>query len=232
MNSNTASASFIDVFASPSDFFNGLINTKAKTWMALLMLLAVTSGGTLMFYSGMSVDWIVDQQMLRVDDVSPSEEQEIQSFLSQSAPYTGIIEAVFSAFFYVILISVFAGYFKLVARKNQMLTYKDWFTFSVWVQMPFVVHMLGLMGLVLTANSPELPVTLVNYSSLNQLLLNLPIGHAFFNLAEALNLFYLWSIALAAIGLVRWANISHTKAWSFAALPYVLVFSFWGLLSL
>lgn len=232
MNTNTASPSFIDVFASPADFFADLLNTKTKTWLALLVLLAVTSGGLLIFYSGMSVDWIIDQQMLHIDDASPSEEQEIRSFLSQSAPYTGILGSTFSAIFYVILISVLAGYFKLVGRKNQNLTYKDWFTFSVWIQIPFVVHMLGLMGLVFTANTPELSLTLVNYSSLNQLLLNLPIGHTFFDLAEALNLFYVWSIALAATGLIRWANLSRVKAWSFATLPYVVVFSLWGLLSL
>ena len=232
MNSATASPSFIDVFASPNEFFTGLLNTKTKTWLALLMLLAVTSSGVLIFYSGMSIDWVIEQQMLHIDDVSPSEEQEIYNFLSQSAPYTGILGATFSAIFYVILISVLAGYFKLVGRKNQNLTYKDWFSFSVWIQMPFVVHMLGLMALVFTADSPNLSLTLVNYSSLNQLLLDLPIGHSFFDIAEALNLFYLWSIALAAIGLIRWANLSQAKAWSFAALPYVLVFSLWGLLSL
>lgn len=231
MNSTALATSFIDVFAAPGNFFNGLLNVKTKTWLAFLLLIAVTSGGTLYFFSGMSNEWIIEQQMLHVQTESPSEEKEIKSFLMETAQYTGALGAIFNAIFYVVLVSVLAGYYKLIGRKNEQLTYNNWFAFSVWTQMPLIVHMLGLIALVVTANSPEVPLSLVNYASFNQLFVNLPIGHVFYDLAETLNLFFLWSIFLAAVGLKSWANMPTGKAAMFAILPYVLVFGIWAIVA-
>lgn len=232
MNSTVASANFIDVFAAPGDFFAGLLKGQRKTLLALLALILISSGGIYLFHSGMDPEWIVDQQLLHVELEAPSDEKEIRAFLMETAPYAGALGAIFNGIFLVIMVSILAGYYRFVGSNNEQLTYGDWFSFAVWTQMPFLVYIVGLMVMLFTAGGGDIPLTLVNYSAINQLFLHLPIGHAFYDVAEAVNLFYLWSIYLAAVGLKRWADLSTAKAWLLSALPYVLVFGLWALLSL
>lgn len=239
MNTNTASPSFLDIFAAPGSFFSNLLSAENKTnsWIALLLLIAITSGGTWYFFSGMSNEWIVDQQMLHVAIETPSEEKEVKAFLMETAQYSGALGAIFNAIFYMVLISIFAGYFKLLAGKaadkdKPSKTYGDWFSFSVWTQMPNVVYTFGLLALLFTASTPQVPLSLVNYASVNQLFLNLPIGHNFYDVAETINLFFIWCISLSTIGLMRWTTLSVGKATAISALPYVLVFGIWAAVSM
>lgn len=221
-----------DVFTTPGDFFSGLLNTKRHTLYALLTLILVSSGGIYLFHSGMDPEWIVEQQMLHVEVDKASEAEEIKQFLMETAPYAGSLGAIFNGIFTLILVSVLAAYYRLAGGKSTQLTYKDWFSFSVWTQIPGLIYVIGLMGLLFTASTGELPLAMVNYASLNQVLLNLPIGAAFYDVAEAINLFYLWNIYLAAVGLQRWAGLPTIKAFVISAFPYVLVFAGWTLVSL
>ena len=92
------------------------------------------------------------------------------------------------------------------------------------------LNTIGLILLVLFADTPNLPLATANYASLNQLVLQLPIGAPFYTWAEAFNLFMFWQIAVMAIGLKQWCNFSMVKATLFAALPTVLIFGIWALL--
>ena len=61
--------------------------------------------------------------------------------------------------------------------------------------------------------------------------LGLSIGDTLYNWAETFNLFYLWSIAIAAIGLQKCVDISVSKSVMLAALPYIAVFGLWLVLA-
>lgn len=98
--------------------------------------------------------------------------------------------------------------------------------------MPMVISSLGIIALVFTATTNELSVRLFSYASINQLLLGLELGHPFYTMMESLNIFSIWGIALAAIGLKCWTNFSLNKAILFAALPSVVIYVIWTIIAL
>ena len=229
MTTATYRTAFIDIIAAPGEFFEGLKNARAISWVAFLLLVGISATCIVAFFNGMSTEWLVEQQMLQVTDESESDSQAIRDYLTENAPYLGTLGAVFNSVFLVVMLVVLAGYFKLIGHGRSELSFNDWFAFSVWTQFPVIIQMLGFAALFLTSSTGDLPMTLMNYASLNQLLLDLPVGHAYFQFTETLSAFYLWSIVLGAIGLKRWVGFSLAKAYLFSAAPYVLTFSIWAI---
>lgn len=230
MATSTLSSAVLDIFVAPKSLFDGLQSAKGWSWAALAIILMISGACIVSFYSGMSTEWIVEQQLLQAGDISPAEKDQLRAYFTQSAGSIGWLGAIFNGLFMLIMLAVLAGYFKLVSGTDEY-GYGDWFGFTVWTQMPTVVYMLGFLALYLTASTPDLPIMLLNYASANQLFLGLSAQDALYTWAESLNLFYLWYIALAAIGLNRWCDMNMTKATVLSALPFVLIFTLWGVLA-
>ena len=100
---------------------------------------------------------------------------------------------------------------------------------SVWVSMPSLINMLGLLVLIMLSSTPDMPINSANYLSLNQLVFNFSPQDTWFSLTENFNLTYLWSIGLAAVGLKSWSGYSTSKAVLLAALPLIVIFGIWAL---
>ncbi len=227
MTTMKLSNALLDVYVAPASLFDA-IKQGTRPLIPLLLMLAISFVGVVYFYSNMSTEWIVEQQMLQAGDMSPAEEERIRAYFAESAGYIGWIGAVTQLVATLIITAVFALYFRIVGHKAEDFTYGNWFGFTVWTQMPTVILMLGFFAILFTASTPDLPIMTLGYASLNQLALGLSPGDAFYNWAEALNLFFLWSIVLSAVGLQRWVGMNMAKAAFFAALPYLLVFGIWA----
>jgi hypothetical protein len=96
--------------------------------------------------------------------------------------------------------------------------------------MPMLLNALGLIVLSLLAASPDQPLAVANYASLNGLVLDLPLGHPWYNWAQAFSLFFIWSSVLIAIAVRVTQPIAWGRALLLGALPYVLVFGVWAVL--
>jgi hypothetical protein len=97
--------------------------------------------------------------------------------------------------------------------------------------LPLALNSLGLAALSLMASTPNQPLSVANYASLNNLVLHLPIGHSHYLWAEAVSLFYLWTASLGAVALRVWTGTSWAKAFLAAFLPYIVLFGIWGAVS-
>lgn len=224
----------LDIFVAPKTLFTNFKSVKKSSWLALLLLLLVTCITNFLFFNNMSPEWILEQQMLQAGDISPAEEEQMRSFLSQTVEHTGTMAAIFSSIFVVFFNAVLAGYFTLAAKSagsvSKQHSYGDWFSFSIWTQMPMLVNLIGFFVLFSTAATSDLPLSLVNYASVNQLFLGLSSTDDYFLWAESLNLFYLWSVIIAAIGLQRLLDMSVTKSYVLSLFPYLVVFLLWAVL--
>jgi len=99
----------------------------------------------------------------------------------------------------------------------------------VWSQLPTVLNILGLALLVLLADSPDQPLMLVNYASLNQLVLDLPVGHALYTWAESINVFLVWQLWILFAGLQSAADFTAKRAAIVTGTPVLLIFGLWAL---
>ncbi len=226
---------FFDIFVSPQSVFKKLTHIKALSWVALLALCSLIFLSEYMFYQGMSPEWLVSQQMLQIgDQLQPAEQEMVAQMLMQSAGNTGLLSGIFASISQVVMVVLLAIYFVIIGKINhsgETITLGGWFNFSTWVAMPILIQTIGFIILFLTASSPDLPITLAQYASVNQLFLDLPQTHALYTWASSLSVFYLWSILIAAFGLKQLCSIDFPKALLLSALPFVLVFGVWFLIA-
>ena len=225
----TIRTALLDIYIAPTQAY-AKIRGSGGNLLLLLGQILITALVMYMFYQGMSPEWLVEQQLLHAGELTPAEIEQSRAMMAQAAPYTAILGAVSVPFTLVLLTAILAGYLHLITKMSGDFRYKDWFGFSVWSQMPMLLNTIGLMLLVVFADTPNLPISTANYASLNQLILQLPISAPFFAWAEAFNFFMVWNIAVMAFGLKQWCNFSMVKATIFAALPSVLIFGIWALL--
>jgi hypothetical protein len=225
----------VDALVAPTSLFNQFKAAKKWSWLALALVMVVTFFSTLVFFDNMSIEWLIDQQLLEAGELSVSELEGAKAIIEQTAQYTGLISATFSVISLLVINAIFAGYYLLIgkftknkiANKNDTFVFSDWYSFSIWSHMPLLINTLGFSLLFLTAATNDLPLSIINYASLNQLFLGLTPEHHLYLWAESLNLFYIWSIFIATIGLKKCANLSLSKAAMIAELPYLIIFGFW-----
>lgn len=227
----TLSNALVNVFVAPKSLFDDLKEAKGWGWIALFFSTILYALVTYWLYSGMSSEWIVEQQIAQMGDVSPAEADQARSLMQASAPYTAPIAAVSIVLATLLMNALYSGYLKLVSRTDEF-SYGDWYSFSLWAMMPMFFNALGLALLILLADSPDVPLNFTGYASLNQLLLNLPVDHALYNWAEAFNLFSLWGIMVAAAGLQSWAKMKPITAHVLAGLPFMAIMGIWLLIAL
>ncbi|CAM4179562.1 YIP1 family protein [Pseudoalteromonas byunsanensis] len=233
MSYTNSPVALLDIFLAPRNVFEHLYNVKKWSWLGFLTLIVLTIFSVASFYSGMSQDWLIEQQLLHAGEISPSEMDAVVDLMRQTAEHIALISSVTSAIFIFILCLIMASYIKLIASISQEgkdSTFGDCFSLAVWTYMPLVIHAIGFIFLFSTANDVDLPIVLQNYSSLNQIFFNFSPGEQFYNIADNFNLFYLWSIGLMTIGLKVCFKISVMKALLISLLPYGLVFGSWFLI--
>lgn len=227
--SKNVSQALLDIYVAPKQVFNTLPEKKGWSWVALLIILAVNVIGIWYFYSGMSPEWIVEQQIAQTaHTLSPAEIEQSRAVMGQMADKTGIISVAAILIMTPILLAIMAVYLMLVGNPGQKRPYGDWFALTVWSNMPGVLNMLGLIVIVLISSDPNLPLTTANYLSLNQLLLGLEPGDAWYAWAENFNLTFIWIAALFAVGLHSWSRYSALKSALLGVLPLLVIYSLWA----
>ncbi|MEE2000374.1 YIP1 family protein [Alkalimonas sp. MEB108] len=227
--SKSAAHGLVDIFVAPKQLFNALPDKKGWSWLAFLLIIFITALGMWWFYAGMSPEWIVEQQLAAVaHNMTPAEIEESRALMGHMADKTGIFAVGGTLVMTPIMLAIMAGYLMLVGNPGQKRSYGDWYAMAVWSNMPGILNMLGLMVLVLVSSNPNMPLTAVNYLSVNQLLLGLEPGQAWYNWAEQLNLIYLWITALFAVGLRSWSGYSVAKSSLLAAIPLLVIFGLWA----
>ena len=235
MKSSNVMTALVDIFISPSKAFNGLKEAKGWSFVAFILLAGILAASMFAFYNKADPQFLIDQQVAAASvDATIAE----QKMIRQSMEQTIDMQVWFAIFGGIIGLAVInalmAGYYLFVSKQDPEANYGygAWYGFGVWTMMPMIISSLGLLILVLTASTDQISQTLFNYASINQLLIGLEIGHPFYTLLESLNIFSIWSIFIAAIGLKSWTNFTFNKALLFAALPSIVIYGIWTVIAL
>ncbi|WP_462146274.1 YIP1 family protein [Pseudoalteromonas gelatinilytica] len=235
MKSSNVMTALVDIFISPNKAFNGLKEAKGWSFVAFLLLAGILAASMFAFYNKADPQYLIDQQVAAASvDATIAE----QKMIRQSMEQTIDLQVWFAMFGGIIGLAVInalmAGYYLFVSKQDPEANYGygAWYGFGVWTMMPMIISSLGLLILVLTASTDQISQSLFNYASINQLLIGLEIGHPFYTLLESLNIFSIWGIFIAAIGLKSWTNFTFNKALLFAALPSIVIYGIWTVIAL
>lgn len=230
MQSNSLFSALIDIFIAPSKAFNALKTAKFWSFAPFILIVGLSGAAQLGYYYKADRDFAIEQQVSQAaKDASIGEEKMIRTAIEQGYD-TNVWIAVFGgAIVIAVMCALLALYYLLISKMDENNTFKygDWFGFSIWTTMPACISFLGALVLIFSASSTEIPLSVFNFGSINQLLLHLPVESPYYTIAERFTLITIWGIALGAIGLTCWTNFKFAKALLFAALPSVLIYGAW-----
>ncbi|WNO59735.1 YIP1 family protein [Rheinheimera sp. MMS21-TC3] len=219
-----------DLYVAPKSLFNTLAEKKGWSVIVFFLLLLVNTGVMYAFYAGMSPMWLVEQQISAIaHTLSPAEIETTRAAMGHMADKTKYIVAASVLVMTPIMLAIIAVYLMLVGNPGKKRPYGDWYAMTVWVSLPGLLNVLGLAVLILLSSTPDMPINTPNYLSVNQLFLQLGPQDAWFSWAESLNLIYLWTTALTAVGLKCWSGYSTIKASLLAVAPLLIIYGLWAL---
>ncbi len=222
-------SALIDTYLAPSQAFAALRERPGWAWAALLLVALATVAATYTLFSGMTPEWIVEQQMASQPDMPADQEAAMRAQIQQFAPMT----VHFAAGFGVLAMPLFAALFGLVYFVGERLLSRErnsfyrWFAASSFSMLPMVLSAFGLIALVLVRGGGNLPMDLGNYASLNALVFGIPSDGKGYTLASSVNLFSFWSLFLVAVAARVWSGLGWGKALLLAALPSLLIYVPW-----
>jgi hypothetical protein len=219
----------IDTFLAPGQAFTALRERPSWAWAALLLVVVASVASIYTLYSGMSPEWIVEQQIAGMPEMPADQLAATRSQLAAVAPYSAHIGAIMVALMMPVVCLVFGfAYFlceRMLSRERN--SFGRWFAAAAFGQLPMVINALGLIVLVLVRGGGNLPLDIGNYASLNNLVFGIPNGENGYALASFANLFYVWSIFLVAVAARVWSGLGWGKAILLAALPSLLIYGPW-----
>lgn len=218
----------LNTLLNPATAMKAVPQQSGRHFWLLAIQLLLTTAIIYWFYAGMSPAWLVDQQMLHAGELTPAETEQIRAAMASMAGATPVIGAVSVAVGSLAFTAITAGYLLLTGKLQKALNYGQWFALVVWSQLPTVLNIFGLALLVLLADTPDQPLMLLNYASLNQLVLDLPIGHALYTWAESINVFLFWQLWILFAGLQSAAGFTTKRAAIVTGTPVLLIFGLWA----
>lgn len=222
-------SALLDTYLAPSQAFAALRERPSWAWAALLLVALATVASTYTLFSGMTPEWIVEQQMASQPDMPADQEAAMRAQMQQFAPRI----AHFAAGGSVIALPIFALLFGLVYFAGERMLSRErnsfgrWFAASCFSMLPMVLSAFGLIALVLVRGGGNLPMDLGNYASLNALAFGIPSDGKGYTLASSVNLFSFWSLFLVAVAARVWSGLGWGKAILLAALPSLLIYLPW-----
>lgn len=235
MKSSNVMTALVDIFISPSKAFNGLKEAKGWSFVAFILLAGILAASMFAFYNKADPQFLINQQVAVASvDATIAEQKMIRQSMEQTIDLQVWFAMIGGIIGLAVINALMAGYYLFVSKQDPEANYGygAWYGFGVWTMMPMIISSLGLLILVLTASTDQISQSLFNYASINQLLIGLEIGHPFYTLLESLNIFSIWGIFIAAIGLKSWTNFTFNKALLFAALPSIVIYGIWTVIAL
>ncbi len=227
---STQIRSIFDIYIDPSNLFNSDGVLKPSGLTAFIAIFGFTFLSYILFFNNMSPDWIIQQQITYMGDISDNEKTQMAKYMQGSVAYSGVIGATIAGVISLAMITVFAGYFYIIGNRGGSRRFSESFSFSLWLQMPQVISLIGFMIIFTTSANADQPINLMNYGSINQIFLNLSPQNKYFNLLDTINIFHIWTLLITIIGLNKWASIPLVKSSFFAFIPYLTLFGCWALM--
>lgn len=222
---------FIDTFVAPTELFARFKTSLPWAKWGAVMLFAVVLLSNIYFFSMMSSQWLLDQQMAQAGYLSASERPQVEAMLKSLLPYTGIymgISNVLAIVSQILLLGLAYWLLQSFMLRQAQFTLWQWVNVVIVCQLPWIANYLGLALLTLSAADHNLPLSMLEYASLNQLFLHLDPHTTLYPLASEINLFHFWSLGLVATAVHRCLHVSWFASIVFATIPYFMLAVAWA----
>lgn len=229
MSSNPIQACF-DVLLAPTKAFATVKDKKGWTWLPFFLVLGMTSAVFVHYFSVVDINWFQDQSLEQAAAMTGMSYEELKASSSEADASSAMIQTVVGVVITLIAMNLLSAVYYLLATKitaKNEYGFKNWFAFTWWTSLPIVVSSLASILVIFFAVDSNISMNDLQPTSLNSLIFSVEQSHAWFNFLEAINIFSIWMIVIASIGLKTWLNIDTKKAAILAVLPSVAIYGLW-----
>jgi hypothetical protein len=222
-----------DIFVKPNQVFATIKETHNWSWIPFICISMVGVIPVYMYFNFVDFDWyneFIVQSMAA--NLSPAEQNMLRSSMTDQTQ--SLWAGVFSSVIVVILSNaVLALYLNIVTKADAECVqgYTDWYGFSWWVSIPFIIsNLIAALVVLLALDNQLLPISLSPTSI--AFIFNLSTDSDWFSFAQSIRLESFWIMYLMAVGLSQWTQLPPKKTYVIAIAPYALIWSGWALVVL
>jgi len=215
-----------DIFFKPNGVFKAVGENNNWSWMPFFLVMGISMAMQYLYVNFVDIEWFANLNIAAQGDMSPAEEDQMRAFFTrESLLWTQLIGAFFAI---TVINAIYAVYVNLATRSDDshVFGFTDWYGFSWWLSMPYVIT--GLIGIVLLvlSDSHQVSPVIMAPTSLS-FLLGIPMDSEWFAFGQAIRLELFWGIYLATVGISQWTSFDRKKAAIIATAPYVILYSIW-----
>lgn len=224
----SAFATLGQIFTEPSKAFETL-RERSNPVLPLLLLVLGSAALMVWYYQVVDMPWLIDQMLAASPQGNdPAARAAMQQFMN---PATMTVTTTVSIAIMLPVIMLLTAVYLLLSAKvvGSDIGFGRWFGFAAWASVPALLTIPAGAVVLLMASNGQIGQNEINPLSLNQLFFNLPLGHRWAGLLDAIHLPLLWSLFVTAVGYRVWTGKSQATSWIVALLPYVLIFGIWAL---
>ncbi len=224
-------SNLINIFLEPSKAFADL---KEKPTFVVPFIIVTLAAVAMTFLYFMKVDsaWFTSHALLASGkEMSGAEMEQAKNFMP-GAKMMGYISLLSIPIFMTVTVLVIALYYMLAGKvSGSAISFKQGLSLVSWSSMPMLLgSIVVLVGVIMM--SPQTSLESLALTSIDPLLIQLPIDSPWKKLANAFSLLTFWSIFLGALGWKTWTKASWLEAITVITIPWLVYFGFLALLSL
>ncbi|XQW84599.1 YIP1 family protein [Thalassotalea piscium] len=222
----------LDVLVSPQSAFTTVKDKKGWAWLPFFLVIAMTSVVFVYYFNVVDIDWFQDQSLEQAAAFTGMSYEELKASTPPADRTGAMIQTLLSVGITIIVMNLLSALYYLLATKitaKNDYGFKDWFAFTWWTSLPAVLSGLASLMVIFFASDGYISMNDLQPASLNSLLFSVEQSSAWFNFLEGINLFTLWMVGIASIGLKTWLNIGTKKAVILAIIPIAVIYGLWAL---
>ena len=229
--SSSLIAGLIDIYVEPKKALNALKSERGWTAVPLVLVLLVPVVLISYYFLTVDFEWMVDAMFA---SASPEEmPPEAREFLTADRMLIfGVVGAIFASMAMLALSALYLNFLAKMTDTAGDFTYSNWFSLSVWANMPAaILASLASLAYYMLSGTNQVGLDELAFFSLNSLVTQIPLGQPGASIMGAITPFSLWSVVLVALGLETWTGRTFGKALLLAAIPTVIIYSVWAVVS-
>ncbi len=213
----------------PSSAFEEL-RERPRFWFPLLILVASTAAIVYWYYSFVDIEWLKDAMYGSNPDMQKMPEAERAAAMAMFSRSTMLWGSVISTIFVLPIFFLLQSVYLLIAAKVTKLPqgFKHWFALSCWSALPLLVTTVVAAILLILSESPQVPPSVLQPLSMNELLLHKTMDSPGYTLFESITIPGILSWILMIVGVRVWSQRSWAFSAIFILLPIVVLYGLWA----
>lgn len=213
----------------PSSAFDEL-RERPKFWFPLLLQVIAAVAISYWYYSVVDVEWFKDLMITHDPELQKLSNEERAQMMSMLGRNTLLAGALVGGLFFVPALLLAISLYLLLAAKVTGLPqgFKHWFALSSWSSLPLLLGSVVSAIFLFLSDNTQISPSVMQPLSINELVLQRPMGSPGYALFESLTIPLMLSLLLMIIGVRAWSG----RSWAFSAvlvlLPVVVLYGVWA----